>query len=232
MKIVNYLGHTFVPSFFSAGGIAIDCGSNHGGFARYLSDESELVVHSFEADPRLFARLPNLPRVHFCEFAVAGESGTIELGLGDEHCSSVVYRENAAQNTVTVPAISLDEYCGKNAITGVDLIKMDIEGAELDVLESISERLLKQTKQITVEFHDFLNVADLPRIKRVVDRLKSLGFYFLKVSKHTWGDCLFLNQRLLNVKASTKLSLAMRGKYIPGMGRVLNRLLNRKPSQG
>jgi FkbM family methyltransferase len=228
MKIVNYLGHTFVPSFFSAGGIAIDCGSNHGGFARFLSEESQLVVHSFEADPRLFARLPKLPRVNFCEFAIAGESGTIELGLGDEHCSSVVYRENAKQNTVTVPAISLDEYCEKHAISVIDIIKMDIEGAELDVLESISEKILQNTKQITVEFHDFLNAADLPRIEQIVARMKSAGFYFLKVSKHTWGDCLFLNQRLLKVNASTKFSLALRGKYLPGLGRVLNRLLKRK----
>ena len=45
-------------------------------------------------------------------------------------------------HTAEVPSVSLDDYCAEREIDRIDLLKVDVEGAELDVLRG-SERLLR-----------------------------------------------------------------------------------------
>ena len=71
MKIINVLGHSFVPELAARAEIAIDCGANEGQFARWLSENTAATIFAFEPDPRLFARLPLLPRVQYVADAVA-----------------------------------------------------------------------------------------------------------------------------------------------------------------
>lgn len=225
MRIKNYLGHTVVCDLLDGSGIALDCGANHGDFATWLSRNSKLSVHSFEADPRLYQRLPKVDRVQFHHFAVAEKSGSLELGLGESTCSSVIYRESDSQATTTVPAISLDDFCQQQRIEEINFIKMDIEGAELGVLQQTSEQLLRRVKQITVEFHDMQCPAEIPEIKATVRRLEALGFYFIRFSVHTWGDCLFLNKKLVNIGWIDKANLQLFGKLLPGCARVLKKFV-------
>lgn len=93
MKIENILNHSFASAPLRGAPLALDCGANEGGFARWLSAHTPAEVHSFEPDPRLFAKLPPLPRVTWHPLAVDGESGELDLALGEETCSSALYRE-------------------------------------------------------------------------------------------------------------------------------------------
>lgn len=226
MQIVNYLNHTFVhPSLYDAK-VAIDCGANHGEFAAWLSQHTSAQVYSFEPDPRLFPKLPSLPRVQYFPTAVDGESGECQFALGAQHCSSSVYRESDAQQLVTVPKISLADFCRQRAITKIDFLKMDIEGAELNVFEQANDELLTTITQITVEFHDFLNKDDIPRIERIVARLRKLGFFGVRLSHYTWGDCLFINQNQIRLNPFQKCKLIVMGKYAPGIRRRLSQFFN------
>ena len=77
----------------------------------------------------------------------------------------------------------------------VDVLKLDIEGAELDVLESIPDSLLRKIDQITVEFHDFIpGYATLNRIEQTRGRLEASGFLCCVVSLRTFGDVLFVDR--------------------------------------
>jgi hypothetical protein len=159
--------------------------------------------------------------------AVDGHSGELRLALGQRNCSSSVFREGLEQETVTVAKTSLDDFCQSQQIHRIDFLKLDIEGAELNVLEQMSDRLLAVTAQITVEFHDFLDRAHIPRIEGIVRRLKNLGFYFIRFTHHTWGDCLFLNQGQIPVGTLEKVHLLLRYKFAPGINRSVRRLLKR-----
>ena len=227
MKTINYLCHTFVPALIKDETVAIDCGANHGDFARWLAENSSCQVYSFEPDPRLFPNLPKLERVEFLQMAVDGKSGTIELGLGEQVCSSVVYRENRHQASVSVKSISLNDFCKERGIIRIGFIKMDIEGAEISVLDSMSDELLRNTKQMTVEFHDFLDENDLPKIAKTVQRIKDLDFYFLRLSRHTWGDCIFINKRLVKLTFLDRVKLFLFAKYLPGIQRILARVMGK-----
>jgi FkbM family methyltransferase len=224
MKVESLHCHSFVSELAKKAEIAIDCGANNGDFARWLSDNTTAKIFSFEPDPRLFKQLPSLDRVEWIESAVDGTSGVFQLSLGEKHCSSAVYREASDQKTVKVGKTSLDDFCVGRGIEKIDFLKIDIEGAELNVLEQCSERLLRSTVQVTVEFHDFLEPSDLPRIKNVFKRMQSLGFFGIKFSYHTWGDCLFLNTKYIQISQLDRTRFFLQ-KYSLGIHRLAARFI-------
>ena len=226
MRITNVLGHSFAPDLLRDAKVALDCGANMGGFSTWLSQNTTASVYAFEPDPRLFPNLPILPRVTYVPQAVDGESGSFDLNMGPKMCSSAVYTQRAHER-VRVEKTSLTDFCAAHGIHEIDFIKLDIEGAELSVLERTSPDLLTATTQITVEFHDALRASDVPRIRAIAERLKQLGFYFVRFTQFTWGDCLFLNERRVRLTALDKLSIAVSGKYEPGIRRFIKRTLKR-----
>jgi hypothetical protein len=52
---------------------------------------------------------------------------------------------------VLVPALTIEELCNQHGIEKIDLLKLDIEGAEEEVLEN--GKFLARTEHIIVELH-------------------------------------------------------------------------------
>ena len=225
MKIKRVLCHSFVPELLVDSKTMLDCGANRGEFAFWLSENTKASIHSFEPDPNLYFKLKPLPRVCFHQLAIDGEDGVMDLALGKDHCSSSIYREGGSQEVIQVKKTSLDTFCVKNGITRIDFIKIDIEGAELSLLEKTSDDVLKSIRQITIEFHDFIRASDTPRIKAIERRLNRLGFYSVKLSIFTWGDVLFINTSFFPVSVMDKINMMLFGKYVPGVIRFVKRML-------
>ena len=80
-----------------------------------------------------------------------------------------------------------------------DLLKVDIEGAEWDLFDSLSDEDFAKIGQITVEFHDFVFPSMRERSEKIIKRLKDMGFSFISKEKHwhhgtPYGDCLFYRE--------------------------------------
>jgi len=58
----------------------------------------------------------------------------------------------------------------------VDLLKVDIEGAEWDVLGALTQPDAQRIAQISVEFHDFIDTALRPRTESCIAHLEALGY--------------------------------------------------------
>ena len=80
-------------------------------------------------------------------------------------------------------------------IKAIDLLKVDIEGAELELFENFSIEFLEKIRQVTIEFHDHLNIGDIPRIKSIIKKMKKNGFYVLNFSHFTYGDIMMINKK-------------------------------------
>jgi FkbM family methyltransferase len=174
LNFYNLLGHTFSPSLLpAAGGVVVDCGSNRGEFALHCANYLHAKVYSYEADPEVAAALPCVPDVTFVPAAVAGSSGMLEVRRAEGLCSSVRFHTNCALSKSLVPAVTLEQVIVHHDLAHIDLLKLDIEGAELDVLENTTDLTLCKCRQICCEFHDFLNPTDRPRIRRLISRLSS-----------------------------------------------------------
>lgn len=215
-------GHSFVSDFLGGAPVVLDCGSNRGAFAKALAEGFGARVFGFEPDPRLFPCLPEVEGVSFFDLAVSSQAREMVLNLGVSSCSSARFQEGAAQEAAVVGGVSLDGFCAEQSIVRIDLLKLDIEGAEIDVLESLPDGFLETVGQVTVEFHDFLDIAEKPGIRRAIERMRQGGFDFVKFSHHDHSDCLFVNRRHHPLGALGKAELLVK-KYHRGISRKLGR---------
>lgn len=170
MKLVEVLQHTiWVDAIRSAEPIVLDCGANRGDFARWAVDHLGATVYAFEADPILAATLPTVPRLHPYNVAIAGEDGTMQLTRSKNRCTSACFNPQLeGTDTFTVAARSLESIRQEHGLSFIDLIKLDIEGAEIEVLENISDSFLAHVGQISCEFHDFLDATQRPIIRKLL----------------------------------------------------------------
>lgn len=68
---------------------------------------------------------------------------------------------------------------------GSDLIlKIDVEGAEWEVLESLTPNTLLRFRQIAAEFHNLHSIHDSKQLKRIVDSLSKISQTHLLANFH------------------------------------------------
>lgn len=145
----------FCERTLTAGGTMLDVGGNIGLYALL---GAKLVgptgrIHSFEPEPRNAARLRanvalnGFANVDVVEAAVYSSSGTVVLNVFDSRFNAWhslgrpelpdpadARRTVAPAETREVAAVTLDDYCKQHGITSIDLLKLDVEGAEVDAL--------------------------------------------------------------------------------------------------
>jgi len=224
MKLVNVCGHTFVKDLLGKHAVIFDCGANHGDFSKWVDENCNAIVHGFEPDPRLFPKLPSFPNVHFHPVAVSGAGNPLRLRLGENRCSSVCFDETRNQETTVVESVKLNQFCRDNSISRVDLIKMDVEGSEIGILSNLPAEFLAKVGQITVEFHDFIQKNEVPRIGSIISKMKGYGFLSVKFSHFDHADVLFVNMRLHDI-FWWRIALLYIHKYMRGLSRIARRKL-------
>lgn len=212
-------GHTlFVPPL-RGGAVVLDLGANRGDFAREVKARFGGSGYLVEANPDLAEQLRrdgSFPVIHG---AVAATDGTVRFNVAEnDEGSSVLDLPKASsyqctlRRTVEVPSRTLESILAETGARRIDVLKMDIEGAEVDVLDRVPEALLAELGQITIEFHcDPVFGFDLREgVERVIRRLRGLGFLCLDFSHRTRIDVLFINLRLCRVPWLTRAAWMMR----------------------
>lgn len=89
-------------------------------------------------------------RVEVVEAAVADKSGIRHFSAGEYRATGKLDR--AGQ--IEVRVVSLDEMMAEGRLPRVDVIKIDVEGAELEVLEGAKEVLTRYRPRLVVELHN------------------------------------------------------------------------------
>lgn len=227
MSITNICHHSFLQDPLSSSSFVIDCGVNHGEFSSAVSSRWGCTIHGLEPDPRLYSTLPQLQNCTFHPNALFSTSGTMELNLGHSKCSSLYYKENSSTDHILVKTISLPELCKANNIPKIDLLKLDIEGAEIEVLNQIDDSFYTdKISQLTVEFHEFLDPSVISSIHKIIDRLQKLGFYYFQFSR-TFGDVLFVNSNHINLSKTSQYHILLT-KYLRGSARLVRKSLGHR----
>lgn len=127
------------------GDCALDVGANIGGVAIAMSRivGFEGSVHAFEANPQTLPRLTadlaanritNVTVVPKAAWSVSGDTIPFYCDNSFFAAASSVHRRDASWQEVRVPTITLDDYCRSNRLVP-RAIKLDVEGAEFDVLQ-------------------------------------------------------------------------------------------------
>lgn len=122
----HYLVEGFIPE---SGAIVIDGGSYDGGTATIFA-EMGYKVYSFELDENLFNTIkPVAVQKNFVieNYGLGSSKGELRFDPMREMID--------ANGTAVAKITTIDAYVRENNLPRVDMIKLDVEGAELDVLK-------------------------------------------------------------------------------------------------
>ncbi|MBI5129862.1 MAG: FkbM family methyltransferase [Rhodopseudomonas palustris] len=137
----------------------VDCGANYGYWSVLVSSKPFGAHRAIAIEPSRdnFARLTHNARVNGNRFetmkcAIGAARGTARLSGTKHEAFSIVGKSDAAGEDV--PVMRLDDLLddGKIAVGGKYLVKLDVEGVEIDAIRG-GERLLKEDTAILCEEH-------------------------------------------------------------------------------
>jgi FkbM family methyltransferase len=139
--------------------VIVDLGSHIGAsVAWFRAHHPEARIVGFEPNPRSYRKLASLasrlPDVEVHEAAVADRSGRRVLSSWPDWHIVASLRDSRGPESWEVECVTLDEGCTRAGVDRIDLLKLDIEGSELEVLRSF--RGLKAVKVVVGEFHPAL----------------------------------------------------------------------------
>ena len=182
----------------SAGKTCIDLGANVGEYTREMAVKAKRVI-AFEPDPwahaRLQANVADLDNVKIENAAAGTRDGTVLLyrragfesnpASNSQSSSVVAAKNNVSQDeAVEVEQIDFIAYL-ENLDENLGIVKIDIEGAEVELLERLFERpdILMHIDYIFVETHESRIPGHEPRVNELresaarMDRPK-INFYW------------------------------------------------------
>ena len=153
------------PGFMPEPGWRIlDVGAHKGNFALYAMSEAEATVTCYEPHPRTFKLLSlNLDRFGSGEAVNAGigsrdGQATLHEIAGNTGQSSLDYDRADVRGTIsrtfTVDVLALSEAI-ERAGGEIDLCKIDVEGAEYDILLDSPVEVVKRLRRIVMELDPF-----------------------------------------------------------------------------
>ena len=141
----------------SENSIVFDLGGYKGNFAQEIYDKYLCEIHVFEPVESFHKiidnKFKNVPKVTAYPFGLANEDK--ELSISDDEDASSVFIETESSKKIQLKSIV--QFIKSHNITSVDLIKINIEGGEYEVLESLlDEGIISVFKNLQIQFHDFI----------------------------------------------------------------------------
>ncbi len=142
----------------------IDVGAHSGLFTLYVRSWNDTVpVLALEPEPENFKILSQhlainkLASTVAWQKALASESGTKKLVLRPDSINHFLAPHEhlfTAAETIPVIAISVSDCLDAAHFASVGLLKMDIEGGEYDIIDSLTDEVYTRIKAFILEYHD------------------------------------------------------------------------------
>jgi FkbM family methyltransferase len=169
--------------------IFLDCGAHMGEsvamFLRKVAFAEKYEIHSFECNPSSIAFFNSIhgskTNVTLHKKAVWTNNAGINFYLGSSPGCSVIKSEKSGnldkENPIFVQSISLSDFIKENFdIDDNIVLKIDIEGAEYDVLpDLIQTGAIKYIKNLFGEWHQAKIDLPIESHDKLVENLKSNG---------------------------------------------------------
>jgi len=171
------VGGFYTPT---AADVILDIGANIGLFSIWIARHAPGArVAAFEPFPENYdALVKNLSgwthQVTPLNMAVGRSAGRGQMLATGQRSLDHRLASTESAGAQAVQVVSLEDAIRLTGSDSVDFLKLDVEGAELDVLEGADERTLRRIRQVAIEYHDNIRPGTLARVKQILDRTHRL----------------------------------------------------------
>jgi FkbM family methyltransferase len=167
-------------------------------FDMALIEHFKLVVHAFDPTPKSIdwvhhQRFP--ANFIFHAYGLADYDGQAAFNPPEnpDHVShTMLERLSTAEKAINVPVKKLKTIMTELRHGRIDILKMDIEGAELQVLRDLLNSEIRPT-QILVEFHHRFPNVGVRKTKESIQDLRKGGYRLFSVSESGEDLCFIYN---------------------------------------
>ena len=204
IMFINIQGHTLYADALKADSIIIDLGANLGRFSQEMKSRFGGRYYLVEANPVLVEKIRQQGEFPVWGNVIASKPGMVSFNIAKNDTGSSVLTlpqqsiwNSVLEKTIEVPAITLEQLMSLTETTHIDLLKMDIEGTEVEILQSLSKPLLDGIGQLTVEFHSHpmfgFNLVE--EVEKTISYMWKNGFWCMDFSEGSRCDVLFVNRK-------------------------------------
>ena len=176
--------------------IIIDVGAHIGLFSLFVSQFCKTgKIFSFEPIRENFDLLVSNLGLNHTEnvfpfnVGVSKKSGKLNLFLNNDQSAHSIFPKGS--ESITVEATSLQKIFDEKQISSCKLLKLDCEGAEYDIIDSLPMEYLDKIQNMAIEYHLADTKPEL--IKNLILKIKNAGFK-IKTGPH-YNDMGFLIAR-------------------------------------
>lgn len=138
--------------------LVIDIGAHIGLFALFASKKCKTGnIYCYEPVKENYELLlknlhdNNLTNVHCFNIAVSDSEQKVKLYLNSDQAGHSLYIESAS--FLEVQSTTLKKIMDKNKIEKCDFLKIDCEGAEYGIIESLPHQYLHKIDKMVIEYH-------------------------------------------------------------------------------
>jgi FkbM family methyltransferase len=170
--------------------VVADVGANFGNYTKNIALQCKVdTVYAFEADKenfnQLYQNISELKNVKIINVALSDHVGEVEVfeGNGTPETCNIMGINSLQKNYILkdkvrckVPCATLDFVFKEKIKEPINFIKIDVEGAELMVLDGC-KRIIKDLDHLLVEIHN-------PFIFREIRKMCSKNKWLMRCLKH------------------------------------------------
>ncbi|MBI3133431.1 MAG: FkbM family methyltransferase [Bacteroidetes bacterium] len=138
--------------------VVFDVGANIGFYSLTLSKKlngTSSRIHAFEPNPHTFGILEknvstnNGDNIVLNQMGLSDKPGTLTISYDFKNLGAANIFNGSGKNSAEVSLTTLDEYCTSKGISTIDIIKVDIEGSELNFLKG-GTAVIERSKNLIV----------------------------------------------------------------------------------
>ena len=157
----------------------IDIGAHIGLFSLLVSQRCKTgKILSFEPVRENFNLLVSNLKLNHIEnvlpfnMAVSKNSGKLNLFLNDDQSAHSIFSKSS--ESISVESTSLQKIFEENKISSCKILKLDCEGAEYEIIDSLPSEYLDKIQNIVIEYHSADTKPEL--VKNLIQKIKNAGF--------------------------------------------------------
>jgi len=180
------IGPYFVRTTINSQTVLLDCGlGNDADFSDEIITRYGSQCHGVDPTRKHQGALSavmsrHADRLHLHPVALAGTTGSATFYEAVDQISGSLFEDHVnARRAIAypVPSMTLEDLAAHIGVSRIDVLKLDIEGAEYEVLASAGDGTLKNIGQIIIEFHHHcVGAFTSDDTQRAIGRLTALGY--------------------------------------------------------